>query len=200
MPNTCYTIALTGGIASGKSAVSRFFEQLSVDVIDADVIARNVVKKNTQGLKLLVKAFGQEILHEDGSLNRSKLRQHVFNNSQQLKQLNAITHPLIYAEIKKQIQRVNKSYCMLVIPLLCESNNYDWVDRVLVVDVKEETQRQRLVSRDSISEELAVKMLKSQCTRTQRLSLADDLINNESSLKSLEARVSYLHKLYKSLS
>jgi len=199
MPNTCYTIALTGGIASGKSAVSRFFEQLSVDVIDADVIARNVVKKNTQGLKLLVKAFGQEILHEDGSLNRSKLRQHVFNNSQQLKQLNAITHPLIYAEIKIQIQRVSKSYCILVIPLLCESSNYDWVDRVLVVDVKEETQRQRLVSRDSISEELAVKMLKSQCTRTQRLSLADDLINNESSLKSLEARVSNLHKLYKSL-
>lgn len=195
---SCITIGLTGGIASGKSAASNKFADMGVTVIDADIIAREVVKPQSAGLQQLVNAFGQSIL--DGEkLNRSKLRTIVFNDSEKLKQINAILHPLIGHEIHKQVNAVKQHYCIVVIPLLCESSQYDWLDRILVVDVSKETQIKRLLKRDAITIELANKMLSSQCSRQQRLAIADDILNNEKDLEQLYQHIESLHLLYKSL-
>ena len=199
MPNDhhCYIVGLTGGIASGKSAVSRMFEDFDNTVIDADVVAREVVEPETEGLQKLTKQFGDEILKSDGTLNRSGLRKIVFNNDDKLTQLNTILHPLIHKKIKQYINQVTDNYCIVVIPLLCESNNYDWLHRVLVVDVPPQIQMQRLIKRDGITEKLAHKMMNSQCTREQRLLVADDVINNDGTLDKLKGHVEILHNLYK---
>ena len=195
----CYTVGLTGGIASGKSAVSRIFEKLDCPVIDADLIAREMVEPNSYGLKQLIASFGSNILNKNKQLDRTQLRKVVFNDKNMLSTLNSILHPLIQSSILKKIKTVTNHYCIIVIPLLCESNRYDWLDRVLVVDVHPETQLQRLLQRDSISEELANKMMNSQCTREQRLKIADDVINNEQTLIKLEKQVVLLNRLYKNL-
>jgi dephospho-CoA kinase len=197
--NKCFTIGLTGGIASGKSAVSRFFEELGSEVIDTDIEARTVVEPGTEGLKLLVDEFGPTILAADKTLNRAKLRHIVFNDAHKLATLNSILHPLIQQSVIKKIQQTKSKYCIIVIPLLCESTSYDWLDRILVVDVKRQTQLKRLLARDSIDEDLANKMLESQCSRKQRLSIANDVINNENSLEDLRNHVVTLNRLYKSL-
>ncbi len=194
----CIAIGLTGGIASGKSAASNKFADMGIPVIDADIIAREVVEPKSKGLQQLVNAFGQSIL--DGEkLDRSKLRAIVFNDSEKLKQINAILHPLIGHEIRKQVNVIKQHYCIVVIPLLCESTRYDWLDRVLVIDVSKETQTKRLLKRDAITIELANKMLDSQCSREQRLAIADDVLNNEKDLKQLYQHIERLHLLYKSL-
>jgi dephospho-CoA kinase len=195
---TCFTIGLTGGIASGKSAVSRFFEELGSEIIDTDIEARTVVEPGTEGLKRLVNEFGEAILASDKTLNRTELRHTVFNDEKKLKTLNSILHPLIQHSVINKIQKIKSTYCLVVIPLLCESNNYDWLDRILVVDVTRQTQLKRLLVRDSIDKDLANKMLDSQCSRKQRLSIANDVINNENSLTTLRKHVVKLNHLYKS--
>jgi len=196
---SCKTIGLTGGIASGKSAVSQFFEELGCAVIDADIVAREVVEPNTKGLNQLVEEFGSGILKPNKQLDRSQLRQVVFNDEDKLKTLNSILHPLIQTTILERIKTVETQFCIIVIPLLCESSKYDWLDRILVVDVTSETQIKRLLKRDSINIELAHKMLSSQCTREQRLKIADDVINNEQTLDELKKQVGLLYSLYKKL-
>ena len=196
--NSCITVGLTGGIASGKSAASDKFAEMGIPIIDADIIAREVVEPQSTGLKQLVKTFGQSIL--DGEkLDRSKLRAIVFNDSEKLKQINAILHPLIGDEIRKRVNAVTQHYCVVVIPLLCESSQYGWLDRILVVDVSKEIQMSRLLKRDAITPELAHKMLDSQCSRQQRFAIADDIINNEKDLEHLHQHIQSLHLLYKSL-
>ena len=171
---------------------------MGIPVIDADIIAREVVEPKSEGLKQLVNAFGQSIL--DGEeLDRSKLRTIVFNDSEKLKQINTILHPLIGDEIRKQVNAVKQHYCIVVIPLLCESSQYGWLDRILVVDVSKDTQMSRLLKRDAITIELANKMLDSQCSRQQRLAIADDILNNEKGLEQLYQHIQSLHLLYKSL-
>jgi len=197
--NKCFTIGLTGGIASGKSAVSGFFEELGCEVIDTDIEARLVVEPGTVGLLQLVNQFSQSILSDDKTLNRAKLRKIVFNDADKLTALNSILHPLIQQSVVKKIQETKSKYCIVVIPLLCESAHYDWLDRILVVDVKSQTQLKRLLARDSIDKDLATKMLQSQCSRKQRLSIANDVINNENSLVTLRNHVVRLNRLYKSL-
>ncbi|MBL4772420.1 MAG: dephospho-CoA kinase [Alcanivoracaceae bacterium] len=193
----CYTIGLTGGIASGKSAVSEMFATLGCDIIDADIIAREVVKADSDGLNQLIKVFGKLILNHEQQLDRSKLRKIVFNNSKKLALLNSIIHPLIQQEIINRVMQVNNSYCIIVIPLLCEGARYKWLDRVLLVDVDPEVQLQRLMKRDAISKDLALKMMHSQCSRKQRLSIADDVVKNERSLTDLKKHVETLNCLYK---
>ncbi|MCF6288984.1 MAG: dephospho-CoA kinase [Proteobacteria bacterium] len=193
---SCYAIGLTGGIASGKTAVSDKFAELGCDVIDADVIARNVVKPATIGLSQVVKAFGKEIITSKNILNRAKLKNIVFNDTEKLAQLNSILHPLIKQQIQQEVDKVSKSFCIVVIPLLCESDHYDWLDRTLVVDVKPTTQLARLLTRDNITQKLAEKMIHNQCSRAQRLTIADDVINNEQSLVELHNNVESLYSLY----
>ncbi len=198
LEKNCYCIGLTGGIASGKTAVSRIFQEQGCAIIDTDIEARQVVKPNGRGLQRLVNALGDSILSDDGTLNRAILRKTVFNDSKKLSLLNSILHPLIQQSVVNKIKQVTGGYCMIVIPLLRETSNYDWLDRKLVVDVRPETQLKRLLNRDSITNELAKKMMASQCSRNQRLQIANDVINNEETLKDLEQRVKILHRLYKS--
>ncbi|VAW34562.1 Dephospho-CoA kinase [hydrothermal vent metagenome] len=194
--HNCYTVGLTGGIASGKSAVSKIFATLGCDVIDADIIARTVVTPDSYGLAQLLQHFGSTILSKDRQLDRARLRKLVFNDTKKLALLNSILHPLIQQQIMAEIKQVKSNYCVVVIPLLCESSEYNWLDRILVVDVAAEIQLQRLQKRDSITKKLANKMLQSQCSRKQRLAIADDVINNERSLIDLQKQVERLHHLY----
>ncbi len=193
------TIGLTGGIASGKSAVSHLFEENGIEVIDADIIAREVVKLGSPGLDQIVKLFGTSILLKNKELNRAKLRKIVFNNEKLLNQLNATLHPLIQEKIKQQVQQVSGSFCIVVIPLLCESQSYHWLGRILVVDVKVKTQLKRLMKRDKMTEAMAMQMIESQCTRLQRLAIADDVINNENLMQKLNSHVKSLKRMYLNL-
>lgn len=196
--HSCFTIGLTGGIASGKSAVSRIFDELGCTIIDTDIEARIVVEPKTEGLEQLVNTFGPELLTKEMTLDRGKLRKIVFNNSKKLATLNSILHPLIQQAVITKVKRVENNYCIIVIPLLCESSSYQWLDRILVVDVKPETQLSRLSKRDTITKELAMKMMASQCSREQRLAIADDVINNEKTISELRNYVTILNRLYKS--
>ena len=190
------TIALTGGIASGKSEVSRLFEGLGVPVIDTDLISRQLVKPGEPALQEIVTAFGASILNSDGALNRKKLGKLIFNSRQQRHRLEDILHPRIRDEVARQLQRVVAPYVIVVIPLLLETRYPITVDRILAIDTPHELQRQRLVKRNAISETDADKMLQTQATNSQRLAAADDVISNQGALKDLQAEVERLHQYY----
>lgn len=197
----CMTVGLTGGIASGKTTVSDYFHQLGVPVIDADVIARMVVEPDSNGLSKLVEAFGSHILQAGQKvLDRQRLRQIIFDSEENLSLINSILHPLIRQEILRQINQVSQPYCIVSIPLLCETKDYLWLDRILVVDIAEKEQLARLSLRDGIEKKLAMDMINSQCRRKKRLSIADDVINNEKDIQALHDKVKDLHKFYTGIS
>ena len=192
-------VVLTGGVASGKTQVSNRMAELGCAVIDADQVARDVVVKGSAGWQAVYERFGDTVLHENGELNRRALRKVVFNDTDALADLNAITHPRISKIIKSDIDQCDKNLVVVVIPLLTEDNRHEYFDRVLVVDVCEQTQRQRLQNRDQISKELSEKMLASQINRHQRLIIADDVISNQSTLQALNKSVELMHGFYMSL-
>ena len=197
------TIALTGGIASGKTAVSTAFSQLGVPVVDADVIAREVVEPGEAALGKLVDHFGQAILNKDGSLNRAALRNVIFSDKDSKLFVESVLHPAIKArsdEYKNQLKNTGAPYLIHVIPLLLETDQAKLFDRVLVVDVPVATQVNRLMTRDSISRKDALAIINSQANRDDRLSVADDIIVNTGSLENISFRVNELHKKYKVLS
>ncbi|MCW9028169.1 MAG: dephospho-CoA kinase [Kangiella sp.] len=194
-----YKVALTGGIASGKTAISDMFAELGVPIIDADIIAREVVAKGTEVLKTIVEHFGYEVLTETGELDRQKLRTIVFADEQSRQWLNSLLHPLIREEIKQRQHQAQFAYSISVIPLLFESGQYQEYDRVLVVDCPAEVQLKRLMERDNSSKQQAQAMLDKQATREQRLSIADDVIVNDSDLHSLKQSVIKLDNQYRQL-
>lgn len=189
-------IALTGGIASGKSAVAKLFEDLGVPVIDADHVARDVVEPGTETLSRIVDAFGPEVLDSSGHLNRRALRELVFADPVQRELLESITHPAIRAEMARRAREAGGTYQIHVIPLLIETARADQYDRVLVVDCPEEDQIRRLMSRDGSSREDAQRILAAQATREQRLAVADDVIVNTGTLADLAEFVLTLHHNY----
>lgn len=189
-------VGLTGGIGSGKSTVSNFFAQLGVPIVDADVIARQLVEPGQAALRQLCSAFGGEILNQDGSLNRPRLRQLAFSNATKKQRLDAIMHPLIFDEIQTQVSNVDSVYCILAIPLLLESAKKYAVDRVLVVDCSERTQLQRVLERDKVGEEQALAIIGTQADRHDRLTAADDIIYNDDSVAHLAEQVKNLHNSY----
>lgn len=190
------TIALTGGIASGKSEVSRLFEALGAPVIDTDCISRQLVEPGKPALLEIVEYFGPAVLNSDGTLNRKKLGQQIFSSETKRHRLESILHPRIRDEVTRQLQMIDAPYVIVVIPLLLESRYPITVDRVLVVDASQELQRQRLIQRNAISEAEADKMLQAQTTNLKRLAVADDVISNLGSLKDLQAEVERLHQYY----
>jgi dephospho-CoA kinase len=194
-----YTVVLTGGIASGKTAVSDRFAERGVPVIDTDRIAREVVEPGQPALARVVQTFGEECLDTEGRLDRKRMRERVFSDPEQRKELEAILHPAIADEVTRRIADLNSGYCILVIPLFARSRAYDWVDRVLVVDVDEETQISRVMARDSISQDQALAVLGAQSTRAERLALADDVIVNNGTLNDLASQVEQLHRKYQRL-
>lgn len=196
-----FTVALTGGIASGKSAVSNRFGALGANVIDADIVARELVTPGSPALAEIAAVFGDDVLAADGSLDRRALRERVFENDAARARLNAILHPRIRAALRERAEATREgSYALLVIPLLAENRaQYAWADRVLVVDVPRAVQHARLVARDGITPALADAMLDAQATREQRLAIADDVIENDRSLGDLDERVALLHERYSAL-
>jgi len=189
-------VALTGGIASGKSAVAALFANLEVPVLDTDQIARDVVEPGSPVLAQLALEFGAEILDDAGTLDRPRLRERVFNNPTERQKLEAIMHPAIRAELSRRSEIAGGDYQVHVIPLLVETGRAREYDRVLVVDCPENLQVARLMERDDIDETLAGQMLNAQATREQRLASADDVIVNTGTLEDLDAFVETLHKNY----
>jgi len=189
-------IGLTGGIASGKSTVADLFVELGAAVIDADVIAREVVMPGQPGLNEIRQAFGEQVISDDGRLNRAVMRQLVFADDDARKQLEAILHPRIREEMVRQAEAAGGEYQIVVVPLLAASPLRYFVDRILVVDCDEDTQISRLLTRDAESEEQARRILAAQTSREERLSIADDIIDNDASLDALRSQVAALHKSY----
>ncbi len=194
-----FVIALTGGIAAGKTTVSDAFSALGTAVVDTDIIARKLVSPGSEGLLAIKDSFGVRVIQADGELNRKMLRDIIFSNTKKRLQLQSILHPLIHAESIRQLQSVITPIAILVVPLLVEGlqngSSYKWVDRVLVVDVEREVQVQRLMARDSISDEKAELILSSQATRSQRLAIADDVIINDNSFN-LNTKIAELYQKY----
>lgn len=192
-------IGLTGGIASGKSTVAAMFAELGVPVIDTDIVAREVVEPGTPALRAIQEAFGDGVIAQDGSLDRAGLRRIVFADPVKRKQLEAILHPRIRRETMRQARRCRGDYLLIVVPLLVESPMQDSMDRVLVVDVPESVQLERLQARDAENPGQAAAMIAAQASRQQRLEIADDVIRNDQDLKETRRRVTALHKRYQSM-
>ncbi|MBP8926606.1 MAG: dephospho-CoA kinase [Pseudomonadales bacterium] len=189
-------IGLTGGIGSGKSAVSRCFEDLGIVVIDADQVARVVVEPGTPALAQIAEHFGSAILDASGALDRAALRSIVFSDAEKRKWLEGVLHPRITIEIFKGLREAQSPYAILASPLLFEARQNSLANRVLVVDVEESTQLSRTMERDSNSEQQVRAIMASQITRGERLAQADDIIVNDGSLADLHAKVATLHERY----
>jgi len=196
---TALVVGLTGGIGSGKSAICREFERLSVPIIDAYVVARDVVAQGSQGLADVVAAFGKAILAPDGTIDRGKLRQLIFEDDTRRADLEAILHPKIRDRIDDQLAAVTSPYCILCVPLLIEKGGYENVDRVLVVDCPTEIQAARVLERDHLTRKQVDAIMRTQATRELRLRLADDVIDNSAGLEALRAPVEALHAQYTAL-
>jgi dephospho-CoA kinase len=192
-------IGLTGGIASGKSAAARRFEQLGVPVIDTDQVARDVVQPGTESLARIVEAFGPDVLGADGQLDRRAMRARIFADADARKTLESIVHPAIHAEVARRLAPLVGPYVVIAIPLLVEGGRRIPVDRVLLIDCRPETQLARLLARDGETPDSAAAILKAQATREARQAVADDLILNEGSLSELENAVTALDVRYRAL-
>lgn len=194
-----FTVGLTGGIGSGKTAVSDRFKAKNITVIDADLISRVVVEKGKPALTEIQGHFGTEIILADGNLNRSLLRDKIFENENERAWLEQLLHPLIRDEIVLTIQQATSPYTILVSPLLIETNQYKLVNRIAVVDVPENVQLKRAAARDKNSEPQIKAIMAAQSDRQVRLSYADDIIDNSNSIDSLDVTVNSLHQRYLTL-
>jgi dephospho-CoA kinase len=197
-----FVVGLTGGIAAGKSEVSRRFEALGVTVADADLAAREVVAPGSEGLARIAARFGADILLADGQLDRAALRERIFASAQARQALEAITHPAIRQRLRDTCAQAPGPYAIAAIPLLTEAGGraqYPWLDRILVVDVPVAVQHARLVQRDGITADLADRMIAAQASREARLALADDVVANDGHPDRLQAHVERLDSHYRAL-
>tara|TARA_Y100000588_G_scaffold124192_1_gene136107 strand:- start:453 stop:1061 length:609 start_codon:yes stop_codon:yes gene_type:complete len=194
-------IGLTGGIASGKTTVADLFqEHFNIDIVDADIVAREVVAVGSDGLRQIAEHFGEAILLEDGTLNRAKLREQIFSSPEDKTWLNALLHPMIRNKIEEGLTNIRSPYGLLVAPLLIENQMQGMADRVLIVDVPTEVQIERTMNRDNVSEEQVKAILKSQASREQRLAVADDVIKNHTKNQDLLPQITELHQKYLAIS
>ena len=192
-----FVIGLTGGIASGKTTVANLFhQQFAIDIVDADIVAREVVAPGSQGLKAIIEKFGSDILLDDGQLNRAKLRNVIFSDPSAKQWLNQLLHPMIRQKMLSDLEKTTSAYALLVIPLMVENDLHHLADQVLVVDVSENTQIERTMDRDKVSPEQARSILASQATREQRLAIADYVIKNDTENQKLLPQITELHKKF----
>ena len=192
-------IGLTGGIGSGKTIVANAFASHGIPVIDTDLIAHELVEPGLPALESIVSAFGDHILDKNGYLKRNKLRGLILADEGKREKLESILHPAIRNEVEDRINKVHATYCILVIPLLIETRLTDMVDEVLVVDVSKNTQIERVKNRDKLGEDEILSIIDIQCTREERLKVADEVITNEGSLEDLALQVSQLHEQFQQL-
>lgn len=189
-------IGLTGGIGSGKSTVARLFSDLSTPIIDADIIAQQLVEPGKPALKTIANHFGEKILLSSGALDRNQLREIIFTDLEQKKNLEAILHPPIYTEIESLVHQLDSPYCIISIPLLIETGMENFVDRILVIDCPVEVQILRVKNRDQLTDSRINSIISSQASRKQRLSAANDIIDNSNGTQVLAEQVKKLHNLY----
>lgn len=189
-------VALTGGIASGKSTVATLFQTLGAGLIDTDQIARDIVAPGSEALREIVERFGEQVLTPAGTLDRAQLRDLVFRDPRARADLEAITHPRIHAQVAQRSQRRREPYLLVAVPLLAETGTAGDYDRVLVVDCPPEMQRLRLMQRDGGDAAAADRVLTAQASREARLALADDVILNDGNIQHLARQVESLHKAY----
>ena len=193
-------VGLTGGIGSGKSAASAWFEQQGICVVDADIVAREVVEAGSPVLAQLVAAFGDWVLLDNGELNRRALREHVFQDNAARQTLNSITHPAIRQSIIQQLEAATSPYVILVSPLLFESQQNQLTSRTLLIDASVELQIARASQRDGQSLEQIQSIIAAQMSREQKQNLADDIVLNDGELAHLYAKLRPLHLHYLALS
>lgn len=192
-----FVIGLTGGIASGKTTVANLFkQQFKIDIVDADIVAREVVEPGTPGLNAIIEHFGTDIVRDDQTLDRAKLREKIFSHPEEKAWVNGLLHPMIREKMIEDLEQVTSDYALLVVPLLVENKLDSLCDRVLVVDVEPQTQISRTVKRDNVSEEQAKAILASQASREQRLALADNVVKNNPDDPDLLLQITDLHEKY----
>lgn len=197
-----FRVGVTGGVASGKSEVTRRFEALGVVVADADLAARAAVEPGSEGLQHVVAAFGPQVLDPRGALDRAAMRRIVFGDDAARRTLEAIVHPRVRALLRAQCEAAAGIYAIAAIPLLAEGGGreaYPWLDRCLVVDVPVAVQQTRVMRRDGIDAELAQRMIAAQATREARLAIADDIIVNDADIDALQAQVEALDRRYRAM-
>ncbi|EEF78848.1 dephospho-CoA kinase [Methylophaga thiooxydans] len=194
-----FRVGLTGGVACGKSTVSQLFSELGVTIIDADVIARKLLEKDTDCYKQVIELFGTDITFSDGEINRALLRDLVFSDATAKHQLEKILHPEVREQMLALAETSETAYCIFVVPLLVEADMLDLVDRILVIDIPEATQLERLIKRDKLTKTQAQNILNNQATRQQRMQVANDLIDNQNDINSLKDKVEQLHHFYREL-
>lgn len=191
-----YIVGLTGGIGSGKTTVANLFHDLGVQSVDADLVAREVVMPGEPALDAIVMHFGQDILQNDGQLDRAVLRTRIFADDAEKQWLNQLLHPLIRQRLLQQLQQCTSDYALLIAPLLLENKLQTYTDRVLVVDVPQELQLSRTIQRDQVPSEQVQNILNSQISRPDRLRLADDVLLNTVPISQLQPQIQQLHARY----
>jgi dephospho-CoA kinase len=192
-------IGLTGGIGSGKSATAKYFKDVGIDIIDADYVAKNALIKNSAGYKLFIHKFGNKFLDKSNEIDRSLLRSEVFSKPDKKIELEKIIHPLVSEEILSFINNSRSPYCVVMVPLIFETNSSSNYDRVLVIDCNEEVQISRASLRDNQTVKEIKKIIANQASRKERLSIAHDVILNNSSLENLKKQVINKHNYYMEL-
>ncbi|MFP5384133.1 MAG: dephospho-CoA kinase [Gammaproteobacteria bacterium] len=189
-------IGLTGGIGSGKTAASDWFQEQGITIVDADVVAREVVEPGTVALEQITVHFGAGVLQADGTLDRATLRRIVFETPEQRRWLEQLLHPLIAQEIARQLAAADSPYAMLVSPLLFETGQKNFVARTLLIDVPEELQLARTAARDGVEATQVKSIMAAQMSRDERRRRADDIVVNDAGLAELHAQLRPIHDAY----
>ena len=187
-------IGLTGGIGSGKSVVGNFFNELGIDVIDADLISRNILDTNKKARKLFVKSFGNEFIDKKGNVNREQLRTTIFDDKEKKMSLESIIHPLVREEIINFTEQSKSIYKIVMVPLIYETQSSNFYEKIIVIDCDEQEQIERASKRDGKSKENILSIIKTQASRNQRNSIADFIILNDSSIEDLRLKVIQIHQ------
>lgn len=191
-----FIVGVTGGIGSGKTAVTDIFSKLDIDIVDADLASRKAVLKGSPSLKKIKEKFGEDILLKDGNLNRARLRKIIFEDRSEKDWLENLLHPQILEIIKSELEESKSSYKVLVSPLLFETGQFQLCHRTLLIDVSEEEQIIRTTKRDKVTSDQVKKIINSQMSREDKIKIADDVVTNEGSLDDLEEKIRALHSSY----
>jgi len=189
-------VGLTGGIGSGKSVVGNFFTELGIDVIDADRVSKNILDENKSAKKLFVEHFGDKFIDKNNNIDRALLRDEIFKDENKKEALESIIHPLVREEIFNFIKNSQSIYKIVMVPLIYETNSQDFYDKILVVECSEENQINRASKRDNKTNDDIMNIIKNQATSEQRKSIADEVINNDSSLNELKNQVIKIHQKF----
>ena len=187
-------VGLTGGIGSGKSVAGDFFIELGIDVIDADHVSKNILDDNESAKKLFLEHFGEKFIDKNNNVDRALLRDEIFKNEDKKEALESIIHPLVREEIFNFIENSNSVYKIIMVPLIYETNSQDFYDKIVVVDCKEENQIIRASKRDNKTKNDIINIMKNQASSDERMSIADEVIKNDSSLDDLKKQVIKVHQ------